>query len=181
MGMNLNNSSASTTNKGANSGNTDWKSQYFLNFALPANTASGKVFVGGVGLKVNDPAQKGLIDFILADQANLGKVRKALKITFRDMAVASNVEVTIPGVVMPKLEAKEVGEDQPQGYINIHAPMADGTEGQVGFIALRERDHSQRMLLAILRAASENVAPTLAALLMDFQSATPQKRQFAFV
>lgn len=175
MNLNSNTSSAST-----NQGGTDWKSQYFLNFALPAHTATGKLNIGGVGLKVSVPEQKGLIDFLLADAANADRVRKALIITFRDMSVASNVVVNIPGVVMPTLAPVEIDESKPQGYLNIHCPLADGTEGQVGFIALREKDPAHRVALAILRGGAENVAAVVASLLMDFRSATPAKRTFQF-
>lgn len=179
MALNLNtNTSASTSNKG---GDTDWKSQYFLNFSIPAHTATGKLTIGGVGLKVSIPEQKGLIDFLLADAANTDKVRKALVITFRDMSVASAVtQVNIPGVVMPTLAPMEVDPDKPQGYLNFHCPLADGSQGQVGFIALREKDPAHRVALAILRGGADNVAAVVEAMMMEFRSATPAKRQFAF-
>jgi hypothetical protein len=180
MAMNLNsNTSSSSTAKAGD--NPEWKSQYFLNFAIPAHTATGKLTIGGVGLKVSDPAQKGMIDFLLADAANVDRVRKSLVITFRDMSVASAaIVVNIPGVVMPVLAPVEVDETKPQGYLNFHCPMADGSEGQVGFIALREKDPAHRVLLAILRGGAENVAAVVGSMLMDFRSATPAKRTFAF-
>lgn len=181
--MRFNTNTASSNNAGtqSNKGDDSWKSQYFLNFSIPAKTASGTMQIGGVGLKTSVPEQKGLIDFLLADAANAERFRKSLVVTFRDMGTTVGItEIDIPGVSMPKLEPVAQDEAKPQGYLNFGCELSDGTMGQVGFVALREKDPAHRVILAVLRQGEANVKALIEAMKMDFRSATPASRAFKF-
>jgi len=66
-----------------NASDDSWKSDYFINLSV-RNVAGQLKGVGskGIGLKLSRPADKQLIEWLLADEANVAKFISKLEVSF---------------------------------------------------------------------------------------------------
>ena len=62
-----------------------------------------------------------------------------------------------------------------QGFINIFLPSKAGGRRKLGSIALKESNDNQKLLLDWLNADEGNAAKLAAAMIVEFQSATPDE------
>ena len=60
-----------------------------------------------------------------------------------------------------------------QGFLNFYLPADDGSKIKLGFIALKDSNANQKLLMDWLAADPKNVSEMLNRLTVDYQSASP--------
>lgn len=65
-----------------NNTNTDWKAQAFINLYLPDSETGKPRKLGAIALKVSNPAEKGLMEWLQADPTRVKNILAALTADF---------------------------------------------------------------------------------------------------
>jgi hypothetical protein len=148
MAMSLRNNPSAATNKSTSSDDTSWKSQAFFNFRLPL----GKV--GKIGLKLSDPNQKELIEWLQADGANLDKFIDGMTISYSHLGAPRKAVV---GFVTGEVKPVAPVEGKAVAYINVDVKVAGGGTTRFGGLPLYEDQQCHRELMAGLGHADEAI------------------------